>query len=542
MKKHNIVKVVLITILVFLLLTWIIPAAYYSGQYTEQGRVQMGLFDLFNYPLTALSYFGYITFFIILVGGFYGVLYKIPAYRTFLDKIVEKVEGKEKIALSAIIVILALAVSICGIQIGLALFIPFIVALVLLMGYDKIVAAFVTVGSMSVGLIGSTYAYSNVGILSSALGLEFDYEIGVRFIILLIGVILVIFNTLMYIKKSTSNVKPLKKTVKKVETEAEKIVEEKKVVKTTSSKKSSTAAKAKSNSKKSTATKKTTTKSSKSRKSDNKAALKDEDIIVVKETELDDQELIPSNVNSKHKIWPLVTGFILLFILMILAFVTWGEQGFNVTVFDDATKAVSEFKLFGFELFGKLLGTVNSFGNWTLMDMIFPIVLIIVLLVVIYKVKLNDIFDGFAEGAKKALLPAFISILVYTVLVMVTYHPFQLVIYKNILGLFKGFNIATTSIVAILASLFNADAAYAFQSVVPYFGSVVTNTDNYNVAGIIFQSMYGLTMLVAPTSLVLMGILSYLKVSYKEWLKNIWKLLLELFIILLILFMILAII
>ena len=52
--------------------------------------------------------------------------------------------------------------------------------------------------------------------------------------------------------------------------------------------------------------------------------------------------------------------------------------------------------------------------------------------------------------------------------------------------------------------------------------------------------MYGLTMLVAPTSLILMATLSYLKVSYKDWLKNVWKLLLELFIILLIIFIILA--
>ena len=88
MKKHNIAKVVLITMLVIALLSWIIPAAYYSGSYVDQGRVQMGLFDLFNYPLTALSYFGYIALFLILVGGFYGVLYRIPAYRSFLDKIV----------------------------------------------------------------------------------------------------------------------------------------------------------------------------------------------------------------------------------------------------------------------------------------------------------------------------------------------------------------------------------------------------------------------------------------------------------------------
>ena len=534
MKKHNILKVVLVTILVFLLLTWIFPAANYSGQYVEQGRVQMGLFDLFNYPLTALSYFGYIAFYIILVGGFYGVLYKIPAYRTFLDKIVSKVQGKEKIVISAIIVLLALAVSIGGLQIALALFIPFIVSLVLLMGYDKIVAAFVTVGSMSAGLIGSTYGYSNVSILESILGLKFHYEIGVRFIILLIAVILVIVNTLMYIKKLSANVK-IEKKVK--EEKVATLVENNKKATVSNVKKKSTATSKKT-------TKKTTSKkatSSKTRKNNNKAALKDEDVIVVKE-KLSNEVLTPSAVTGEHKIWPFVASFILLFVLMVMAFIAWGDQGFKVKLFDDATKAVTEFKLFGFALFGKILGTVNSFGNWTLMDMILPIILVLLVMTLIYKVKFNEILEGFAEGAKKALLPAFISVLVYTVLVISTYHPFQLVIYKNVLGWVKGFNIATTTLVAILASLFNADASYVFQSVVPYFTSVVTNTDNYSIVGIIFQAIYGLTMLVAPTSLILMVTLSYLQVSYKEWLKNIWKLMLELFILLLVVFMILAVI
>ena len=50
MKKHNASKVVLITMMVFFILTWILPAAYFSEKYIEEGRIQMGLFDLFNYP------------------------------------------------------------------------------------------------------------------------------------------------------------------------------------------------------------------------------------------------------------------------------------------------------------------------------------------------------------------------------------------------------------------------------------------------------------------------------------------------------------
>ena len=547
MKKYNTIKVVLITMLVFLLLSWILPAAYYSGEYVEQGRVQMGLFDAFNYPLTALSYFGYIAFFIILVGGFYGVLYKIPAYRTLLDKIVEKAEGKEKVVLSIMIAIIALLVSICGLQIGVALFIPFIISIILLMGYDKIVAAFVTVGGICAGLIGSTYAYSNLSVLLETLSLKFNYQIGVRFVILLVGVVLVIFNTLMYIKKNGAKVKIEKKTIKKKEEIEEKVVEpvSKASSKTTTSsaKTSKGTSRNSSGSKNSKSSSKRTTKStSKTRKSNNKAALKDEDIIVVKENMSEDYGLIPEATEKKHTIWPIVVLFSLLFLLLVLAFISWGDNGFGIKLFDDVTKSVQELKIFKFALFAKILGTFNSFGNWTLTDLFFPLFFVIFLLAIIYKVSMEDIFDGFSEGAKKALAPAVIVILVYSILVLVTYHPFQLVIYKFILGLAKGFNIATTVIVALLSSIFNVDIAYTFQSTVPYYVSIVTKNDSYSLVAIIFQTIYGLSVLVAPTSLILMGTLSYLKIPYGEWLKNVWKLFLEIFVVLLIIFIILAMI
>jgi len=104
-----------------------------------------------------------------------------------------------------------------------------------------------------------------------ALSLELDYNLAVRFAILFIGVVLVIFNTLMYIKHSMSDVKIEKKKVKTVLEEAR-------------SAKESTAKK--SNTKKSSTSKGKSTKSS---KNNNKAALKDEDIIIVKENSIDEE-------------------------------------------------------------------------------------------------------------------------------------------------------------------------------------------------------------------------------------------------------------
>ena len=527
MKKHNTIKVVLITMLLFLLLSWILPAAYYSGQYVDQGRVQMGLFDLFNYPLTAFSYFGYIGLYFILVGGFYGILYKIPAYRTFLERIVKLFEGKEKIALSIFVVLIALLVSVCGVQFGIALFIPLIISIILLMGYDKITAALVTVGGAIAGLVGSTYAGTNLNILTGSFAINADFQIGVRWIILLVSVILVILNVLMYV-----GFKKKDKAAKKEEKKEEKVVvkasakkapvkkEEKKVVAKKAPAKKAPAKKAPA---------KKTTKPAKKGKNVNKAALIEEDVIMV-----------PAKVSGSHKIWPIVLTFSLLFVLFVLALLPW--SALNVTVFTDLTKSVQEFTIFKFPLFAKILGTFNAFGNWTMTDLFLPMGLVILVLALIYKVKLDDIFDGFADGVKKALAPFAVVILLYAILVIVTYHPFQTVIYKAVLGLSKGFNIATTVIVALLAPIFNSDIAYSFQASAPYYTSIVTKADNYPLAAVIFQTMYGVAMLVAPTSLVLMGILSYLKVSYKDWLKAIWKLLLELFVVLLIIFIILALI
>ena len=141
---------------------------------------------------------------------------------------------------------------------------------------------------------------------------------------------------------------------------------------------------------------------------------------------------------------------------------------------------------------------------------------------------------GFSEGLRKALLPAFIVFVIYLILVLTTYNPYQLVIYKALLGLTKGFNVFTTGLVVIVSSIINGDPTYAFYSVLPYFVSVVTATDTYPLISVIFQALYGIVTLVAPTSIPLMVTLAYLKV--------IWKILLELVVVAFIIFTILVLI
>lgn len=563
MKKHNALKVVLVSLIVLLVLSWIFPAAYFSSEFMDQGRVQMGLFDFFEYPLTAISYFGYIPMYLLFVGGFYGVLYKIPAYRSFLDKVAAKAKAHSTLTIILMVALLASGVSICGLQVGFALFIPFLVSVLLLMGYDNRVVAYTIVGALAAGLVGITYGVQNSGLAASILSLNFDFQIGVRFVLLAVAVFLVILNVLLTIRRQERiTVKEIKLDSNKKETKVEEVVVEepekpaKKETKAATKKTTTTKGAGKSAGKgskgkgkakgKSTSTKgkSTSTKTNKSTKSKNanKAALKDGDVIVAKNEDNGYHLLVPAEVDGKRTTWPITLLFTLLFVLMVLAFIPWGETGFNVPFFQNVTDAVLEFELFGFPIFAKLLGNVVAFGEWSVNQLFLPMALTLLLLVVIYKVKFNDVLDGFVAGVKKAAVPALVGVAMYTILVIVTYHPYQLTIYKAILGLTKGFNIATTTLVSLLAAVFNSDPIYTAQSYLPYYVSVVTNADNYPLVGIIYQAIYGFTSLFAPTSLILMATLSYLKVNYLDWLKTAWKLLLELFVVLLIVFIILALI
>lgn len=513
-EKNNGIKVVLAIIVCFLLLTWLIPAAYLSsGQYIEQGRVQMGLFDFANYPVTSVSYFGYIAFYILTIGAFYGVLNKIPSYRAFLDKVANVFKGTEKFALFIIMLVLAVLTSLGGMQLALLCLFPMLVSIILLMGFDKMVAAFTLVGSTMIGIAGTTYGYPNVSLISQTIGVSLTSEMITKVVILVVGLILLFFNTLMYIRHSKNKVE-VEKDIKKKEIKVE------------------------------NTTKNKTTKTSSKSKKTTKAAEKEEEVIIVKEqpkTKDDNAGLVPAVVTTKkHSVWPFVLGFVILFVVTVLAFMPWVDA-FGLQIFDEATTAVVEYELFDFTLFGKLFGTMNAFGYWSIIDLTVALLVIGLLLVVIYKVKFNDVLEGALNGIKKALPLGILVILLYTCLVITTYHPFQLEVYKAMLSGVEKFNVGSAALVSLstmLSSIFNIEPAYTFQSLLPYVATVITDTNSYSVIAVIAQSIYGFTMLFAPTSLILMMVLSYLDISYSKWLKNVWKLLLEFLVALIIILVI----
>ncbi len=459
MRKHNILKVVLIALLAVVVLTWVFPTATFSTTLSIGERAQMGIFDIFSYFGQGFQYFYQILIYALIVGGFYGVLSKTEAYRRLLDKVVDAFKGRELLFISIVTVAFALLAGGVGLTTILLFLFPFVIAVLLLMGFDKLLAATVTVGSVMVGIMGSLYTTDVNYYINNYLSIGIHDEIITKIIILIIAIVVLLFNVLRYAKNNK-----LKKS------KAEEI-----------------------------------------------------------------KEYVPAATKTKKKIWPLVVVMDLFLVIVAIAMFSWASI-FGLSFFDTITTKVTSFSIGGFPIFGKLLGSVPSFGNWDMMSVGACLIIATIIIALCYKVKVDDFFTSFGQGVKRALTPAFIMYFIYLILIIATYNNFQLTIYDWVLNISKGFNVITTTITAFLSSVFNVELLYSINSVGPYMVSIIKDTGVYPLIGIIFQSIYGLTMLVAPTSILLMGTLAYLDIPYGKWLKHIWKLFVELLVILLIIF------
>ena len=66
MKKYNTLFVVLFTILFAALLTWILPITYLNGEFITAERAQVGITELFSYPVYTFYNFIYVLAYLLI--------------------------------------------------------------------------------------------------------------------------------------------------------------------------------------------------------------------------------------------------------------------------------------------------------------------------------------------------------------------------------------------------------------------------------------------------------------------------------------------
>ena len=454
MKKNGLLKIIGILALIIMVLSWIIPASYYSGSTViDLGTMPVGIFDILSYPFLSFQYFIQTVVFILTVGALYGVLENTGKYRNILEKLVKRLKGKEQLFIIVITLILTALSSILGLNLMMFIFIPALVSTILLMGYDKITAFLITIIPMFIGMIGSTYSIYINGYINQVTGITgFSNDLLTKVALLVIGYVIYIMFTLNYAKK-----------VKKSKIEAEEEI-----------------------------------------------------------------PFIGEKKQVKKASWPISVIFAIIFVLVILAPTPWVDV-FGVEFFTNLHEAISNWTIGEYTIGANLLGYIEGFGSWTYLEISMIVFAAAIIIGFVYKQKLSEIIENMLNGLKKMLKPALLVSFSMMIIIMTAYHPFYITVTDYIINLSENFNIFLTSFITIIGSVLNVDMIYLAQSSIPLIAGTFPATE-----AIITQSFYGLTMLIAPTSTLLILGLTYLDIPYIEWLKKSWKLLLELFVVIVI--------
>ena len=455
MKNTGLIKVITCSALVMALLTWLITASYYSGgELQNLGYNRMGIFDILNYPVLTFQYFAQTLLFLVTVGGFYGVLSKTGRYRSFVTKFANKFKGHEAVLIVLVSFTLAILNAVFGFGLLLFIFVPFLCAVIIMLGYDKITAFLVTFVPQIIGVIGSIYSNSITGQLKAVTELEYADVYKMEIIVFALAYIVYLWFVFHHANKIKRN---------------------------------------------------------------EKATLIESDPFIGE-----------AKSNNKSTV-ALTIIFVLLAITLVLACTPWNDV-FGITYFADKLTKIQTADSGLAKVINGLLGQVGPFGEWSNIEMIVCLVLASLLAGNCYKLKFRDIYEGFAKGVVELLEPAVVITLAMVLLVITAYHPIYITMLDGVMKHFSTLNavaVLPTGIMTMIGSFLNIDMLYFAQSGAPYLVDAFKNIDATNIARtlqILMQSFYGLTMLIAPTSTVLILGLEYLNIPYKEWLKKCWVL------------------
>lgn len=185
-------------IIVVALLTWVVPAGQYetteidgdqvpiSGTYEQIERTPQNLFDVIKAPATGFQDAVDVALFILIVGGFLGVVMKTGAIDAGIARVTHILKGKEKIMIPILMVLFGIGGSTYGMAEETIAFYPLLIPIFIAAGYDTMTAVAVILLGAGVGVLGSTVNPFATGIASGFADVSLGQGILLRIIILVI--------------------------------------------------------------------------------------------------------------------------------------------------------------------------------------------------------------------------------------------------------------------------------------------------------------------------------------------------------------------
>ncbi len=178
--------VLLFGILVIMaILTYIVPAGeFVRAVDPDTGReavVANSYHTIENSPITPFGIFkaipkgmnkgGYIIFFVLLIGGTFGVLQATGSIEAGIGALVNKLKGNEKLVIPVSMLVFALGGSVFGLAEETLLFIPIFIALSLGLGFDTVTGIAICLLGAGAGFSGAFLNPFTIGVAQGIAGL-----------------------------------------------------------------------------------------------------------------------------------------------------------------------------------------------------------------------------------------------------------------------------------------------------------------------------------------------------------------------------------
>ena len=254
--------------------------------------------------------------------------------------------------------------------------------------------------------------------------------------------------------------------------------------------------------------------------------------VVAKKKEEEIPFLVIEKSTKKSKM-PLIIISVVFLVISLLGMYNW-YYGWGVEFFNNLDTKISSITIGTYPIMSNILNGVSILGYWGNYEFAVAIVIVTFIIAWVYNVKLSELAEGAKNGMKEILpvaIYATICNIVFTVMLADQSNMYATIV--NWLNGIKGtYAVPVASLISASGSLFYNDFYYLLYNAANVFSTY--EAVYYPVLGVLTTGIFGIMMMVLPTSVMLVAGLKYFGVSYTEWLKKMWLYLLEALVVLLI--------
>ncbi|MCI8647607.1 MAG: YfcC family protein [Firmicutes bacterium] len=210
--------ILFLIILVIAILTWIVPAGSYEyvdetaaslepvpGTYQQTAQNPQGFWEVLRAPIEGFFNATDIIIFILVIGGFLGLVTDTGAIDAGIGSIVKRFSGRETLMIPILMCIFALGGTIFGMWEETIAFYVLVIPVFVAAGFDSITGFAVICMGAGIGCLGSTVNPFATGIASGFAGISIGEGIVLRILILAACLALAIWYVMAYGKKVKSD-------------------------------------------------------------------------------------------------------------------------------------------------------------------------------------------------------------------------------------------------------------------------------------------------------------------------------------------------